>query len=285
MPSKPPIPPPARPLNLRQQRFVQEYLVDGVASAAARRAGYSGKSAVSAGHQLMRRPGVLAAIEAERARRARPLTREEAAARLRAIAEASVLDYARPGKDGALELDLWRLERDRGAAVKALSVVEKTDPASGVVTRTVGFTLADRSAALIKLLPMLQAAEAGERAADEAAAERRGWTAGAEAVAGLPPDVFGRFVVLRAAMSGRGRPAAIETVLKILEAEEAGRRMTAGQARIDAALKARQAELDALADDLDAEREALDEDRARILRDGQRLERRLSELARAESGG
>lgn len=270
-----------RPLNARQQRFVIEYLQDRNASAAARRAGYRGRGNTQA-VGLMKDARVQAAIAAEQARRAAPMTREQAAEGLRRIAEANVLDYVRPGKDGALELDLWRLERDRAGAVRELTVVEKTDPVSGVVTRTVGFKLADRSAALIKLLPMLEAAEAGARAADEAAAERRGWAAGAEAVAGLEPEAFGRLVALRAAMSGRGRPAAIETVLKVLEAEEAGRRMTAGQARIDEALRAREAELDAFAEDLDAERETLNRDRARIIRDGQRLEQRLSELAAAE---
>lgn len=45
-------------MNQRQTRFVAEYLVDGNASAAARRAGYSAKTAASQGHDLLKVPEI-----------------------------------------------------------------------------------------------------------------------------------------------------------------------------------------------------------------------------------
>ena len=49
-------------LNDRQQRFVEEYLVDLNASAAARRAGYSEDTAGSQGHDLLKKPEIADAI-------------------------------------------------------------------------------------------------------------------------------------------------------------------------------------------------------------------------------
>ncbi|WGM38567.1 terminase small subunit [Caulobacter sp. NIBR1757] len=187
--------PPGKPLNLMQQRFVHEYLVDEVATAAARRAGYSGKRARWQACDLMNNPRVKAAIAAAKAARDAPWTREMVIEQLRKIASANVLDYARPGADGALELDLWRLERDRAGAVKALSVVEKTDPKSGVVTRTVGFTLADRSAALIKLLPMLESGQVTK-------AMDRGYAFGVESILELD---LGEFARMKAYWAERAR--------------------------------------------------------------------------------
>lgn len=184
-----------KPLTPRQQRFVQEILVDGVVAAAARRAGYSAKASLYSQGQLMKNPRVLAAIAAERARRAAPMTREQAIEGLRQIAEATVLDYARPGPDGALELDLWRLERDRAGPIRELSLVEKTDPASGAVTRTVSFKLADRAAALAKLAPLLTS-EATLKALD------KGYAEGVESILDLE---VGEFTEMKAYWTAKRR--------------------------------------------------------------------------------
>lgn len=53
-----------RPLTPRQQRFVQEYLVDLNATQAAIRAGYSARSAYSTGERLLRNAEVAAAVAA-----------------------------------------------------------------------------------------------------------------------------------------------------------------------------------------------------------------------------
>lgn len=55
-----------RPLTPKQQRFVEEYLVDLCAKSAATRAGYSVKSAECLGYQLLQNPRVAAAVSAGR---------------------------------------------------------------------------------------------------------------------------------------------------------------------------------------------------------------------------
>jgi phage terminase small subunit len=56
----------------RQRRFVEEYLVDLNATYAARRAGYSARSASTTGYRLLQRSAVAAAVaEAQEKRAAR----------------------------------------------------------------------------------------------------------------------------------------------------------------------------------------------------------------------
>lgn len=56
-------------MNRRQQRFVEEYLVDLNATQAAIRAGYSEKTAYSVGNENLSKPEIKSAIDAEMARR------------------------------------------------------------------------------------------------------------------------------------------------------------------------------------------------------------------------
>lgn len=58
-------------LTPKQQRFVEEYLVDLNASAAARRAGYSERTAGSIGDENLKKPEIKAALQAAQADRAR----------------------------------------------------------------------------------------------------------------------------------------------------------------------------------------------------------------------
>ena len=57
---------PARKLAPKQQRFVEEYLVDLSATASAKRAGYSDKTAYSIGWELLRKPEIQDAIQIAR---------------------------------------------------------------------------------------------------------------------------------------------------------------------------------------------------------------------------
>lgn len=50
-------------LNLRQEVFVKEYLIDSNASRSALAAGYSPKTAYAQGHALLKHPEVMAALE------------------------------------------------------------------------------------------------------------------------------------------------------------------------------------------------------------------------------
>lgn len=65
----------ARPLSARQQRFIDEYLVDGNATQAAIRAGYSAHTAAVIGAENLRKPKIASAVAAARqARSARTQT-------------------------------------------------------------------------------------------------------------------------------------------------------------------------------------------------------------------
>lgn len=60
--SKKPKKKPAK-LSAKQKRFVEEYAVDCNASAAARRAGYSQKTAKETGYRLLRQPHIANAVQ------------------------------------------------------------------------------------------------------------------------------------------------------------------------------------------------------------------------------
>jgi phage terminase small subunit len=164
-------PPPAepRPLTALQQRFVQEYRLDGRAAAAARRAGYSSSAARWSGYKLLRDPRV-AALLAEPTPQTLGAGLNEYAAieELGRLAFANVLDFAVVRPDGALEVDLARLERDRAAAIREVTILEKT-AADGAVTRVTRLKLADKSLALTRFLRVCGL---------EALAHEKGWTEG-----------------------------------------------------------------------------------------------------------
>lgn len=82
-----------KPLNANQQRFVAEYMVDLNASAAARRAGYSARTAEQQGPRLLGNAGVRAAIAQELEARAKR-TRIDADWVLRTLAEEKAADLA-----------------------------------------------------------------------------------------------------------------------------------------------------------------------------------------------
>ncbi len=211
MPHNPSSAPMDKPLNPRQRRFVEEYLVDGVASAAARRAGYSGRGNTQ-GCMLMKSPRVRAAIASAQEAQAAPMTREQVIEALRRLAEANVLDYARSGPDGVVTLDMARLDRDRAGAVKSLTVTEKTDPTTGVVTRTVAFALADRAAALARLAPMLSS-DVATLAMD------KGYAEGVQGVLEMEIDEIARLQVFSAEQA---RQAGYS---RVRNGRELGRRM------------------------------------------------------------
>src|SRR5437016_3407580 len=60
---------PPRGLGPRRERFVLEYLKDLNATAAARRAGYSARTANRTGHELLTFPDIRAAVERAKAER------------------------------------------------------------------------------------------------------------------------------------------------------------------------------------------------------------------------
>lgn len=88
-------------LNARQQRFVAEYLIDSNAAGAARRAGYSERTARSIGARLLTHVDVAAAIESGQASTA--LKTE--------ITQEWVIKKLLENLDGALEAKSWAAAR------------------------------------------------------------------------------------------------------------------------------------------------------------------------------
>lgn len=84
-------------LNDRQKRFVEEYLVDLNATQAARRAGYSEKTAEQMGYQLLQKTSVSAAIQkamADRQKRTE-ITQDMVLKELANVAFANGTDFAK----------------------------------------------------------------------------------------------------------------------------------------------------------------------------------------------
>lgn len=89
-------------LSEREEAFVREYLVDLSPTKAARRAGYSSKSAKTLGPRVFRRPDVQAAIRKameERAKRTE-VTADKVVQQLGRIAFADMKNYVEYGPDG-----------------------------------------------------------------------------------------------------------------------------------------------------------------------------------------
>lgn len=94
----------ARTLSSKQVRFIEEFLLDGNVTAAAKRAGYSPKSARVVGQETLRNPAVRAKLEARQAAEAERLgiTRERV---LTGLLEA--IETARANSDPAAMVRAW----------------------------------------------------------------------------------------------------------------------------------------------------------------------------------
>ena len=94
-------------LTAKQLRFCQEYMLDGNAADAARRAGYSRRTARSIGHENLTKPDIAAEIAARQARKAEcaEVTVAEVLAGLRRIAvEGNVRAWELLGK----HIGMWQ---------------------------------------------------------------------------------------------------------------------------------------------------------------------------------
>jgi phage terminase small subunit len=137
------------PLTPKQARFVAEYLVDLNAAAAARRAGYSAKTADQQGYENLKKPEIAAAVQAGQT--AQLATAGVSKARLLQelgrIALVNVRDYFDPEtKDARLPSDLTD---DQGACLAGFEVLIKNAKAGDGVTDTIHkFKLWDKVRAL-----------------------------------------------------------------------------------------------------------------------------------------
>jgi len=110
-------------LTRKQQKFVQEYLIDLNATRAAERAGYSERTAYSQGQRLLKHVEVKKAIDAAIERRNK---------RLEVTQDRIIKEYARLGffdprqlfrPDGSPK-DITELDDDTAAAIAGLEVME-----------------------------------------------------------------------------------------------------------------------------------------------------------------
>lgn len=115
-------------LSPKQERFVQEYLVDLNATQAAIRAGYSKQSARVQASRMLTKANVQDAIAAGKARL---LDDADSRARLvldglRRIAEANILDYLDLSDPKRPAFDLGKITRDHGTVIEQVSLHPRT---------------------------------------------------------------------------------------------------------------------------------------------------------------
>lgn len=139
-------------LTRKQQRFVDEYLVDLNGAQAAIRAGYSADSAKEIAYENLTKPHIAAAIDAALATTP-GVTRTRIVDELARVAFANMLDYVTPQADGTAYVDLSKLTREQAAAIGEIITEEYTEGRgeSARAVQRVKFKLADKLSALEKL--------------------------------------------------------------------------------------------------------------------------------------
>lgn len=148
----------ARPrpkLTGKQERFIQEYLLDLNATQAAIRAGYKAHAAAATGSENLRKPLIAEAIAAAQAQRsARFGTRlDEVLIELARLAFSNMEDFTRRTPDGELVADFSKATREQMAAVQEITsevYMEGSGEDAERVKRT-KFKLADKRGPLTDL--------------------------------------------------------------------------------------------------------------------------------------
>lgn len=134
-------------LNDRQRRFCEEFLIDLCATQAARRAGYSEKTAGQMGFDLLKKPEIQTALsEAMRRRSERTaITAAQVLRELARIAFSDLREVLTWGPAGVQLRDSTALDDDAAAAIGEIS--QTTTTAGG----TIRVKLHDKMAALDRL--------------------------------------------------------------------------------------------------------------------------------------
>jgi phage terminase small subunit len=132
-------------LKPKQQRFVDEYLIDLNATAAAKRTGYSERTAYSIGQELLKKPEITEALERAKAERAER-TRIDADWLLRRLADEAVADMADLyDADGNLKpIADWPLIWRQGLVAGIESATEKAGDDAKDITVVRKVKLTDR---------------------------------------------------------------------------------------------------------------------------------------------
>jgi phage terminase small subunit len=142
-------------LTPKQERFVEEYLIDLNATQAAIRAGYSEDSAKSIGCENLTKPNVQDAIAEARAKISARIgvTQERVISELAKIGFANMQNYMRTTSDGDPYLDFSALTEEQTAALSEVTVDDYVDGRGEDARKVkrVKFKLHDKRAALVDL--------------------------------------------------------------------------------------------------------------------------------------
>jgi phage terminase small subunit len=146
-------------LTAKQARFVEEYLVDMNATGAARRAGYSKKTAEQQGYENLRKPEIHRAIAAARAQLSErcQVSLDDITRELTRMGFANLADFHGITSEGEPYIDLSACTREQLAALQDLSVedyVEGRGEDARLVKR-VRVKLADKRGSLGLLAELL----------------------------------------------------------------------------------------------------------------------------------
>lgn len=138
----------AKNLTPKQEKFVEEYLVDLNATQAALRAGYSENTAYSIGFENLKKPEIQAAIQSARNKLSKRtgITVEMVVAELARIGFSNIGHYLSFNESGVNMHSSDMMNED---ALRCISEVSQTVTAEG---GTVKFKLHDKQAALDKLM-------------------------------------------------------------------------------------------------------------------------------------
>lgn len=140
-------------LNPKQQRFVEEYLVDFSATAACTRAGYSVRDPAHAGMRLMKIPAIRAAIADGRRQLAETcrIRSEQVIAGYARIAFASLRDYVEVLPDGGLRFDFSRVPPEAWCVIEEIRIDDYKWPSKSLTGTRMRLRLASRLHALDSL--------------------------------------------------------------------------------------------------------------------------------------
>lgn len=139
-------------LTPKQAAFCREYLIDLNASAAARRAGYSPKTADRVGHQNLKKLEIATEIQEAMQKRSErtQITADRVLTELARLAFSNLLDFFRVTPEGEPAVDLTAATREQAAALTELMVEDfkdgRADEARDV--RRVKIKMADKRQAL-----------------------------------------------------------------------------------------------------------------------------------------
>lgn len=134
-------------LTPKQKRFVAEYLVDLNATAAAKRAGYSEKTACEQAARLLANVKVQTAVqEAKQARQERTEITQDMV--LREMSKLAFFDIRKMFDKNRKPLDISELDADTAAALVGLDVQDVTDNDGNYVGFVKKYKMADKIRAL-----------------------------------------------------------------------------------------------------------------------------------------